>query len=407
MTSHRTLALILAGGKGSRLGVLTEQRSKPAMPFAGVFRLIDIPLSNILHSGLSDVWIIEQYEPHSLNEHLASGRPWDLDRTRGGLRLMPPYEGGTEEGFAQGNADAIYQHRHFIREFDPELIVVLSADHLYKLDYSRVIAQHHERDAKLTVVTTRVAREEASRFAVVEVGDDGRVTRFDYKPEKPRTDLVTAEIFVYDGELLLDTLEQLAEGGDSGEALRDYGHSLLPRLVEQGRVYEYRHEGYWRDAGTLESYWQVHMELLAAEPELALDDPHWPILTRDPQRLPARIHASARIDNSLISPGCVIQGQVEHSVLSPGVVIEEGAVVRDSVLLHDVRVRAGARVHKGILDERVVVGRDARVGGLDPSDDAGELTLIGMNVEIPSGEHVKAGAQLEPPAKRQGARKKT
>ncbi|MFL6196143.1 MAG: glucose-1-phosphate adenylyltransferase family protein [Thermoanaerobaculia bacterium] len=391
MARERVLVLILAGGEGGRLEVLTRQRAKPALPFAGVYRLIDFSLTNCMHSGLSDVWVIEQYELHSLNEHLANGRPWDLDRTYGGLLVLPPYQsknGEEEGGFAQGNADAIYRHRTLIAEFDPDVLLVLSADHVYKLDYRDVLDRHREARADLTVVTTRVPREEAGRFGVVEV-EGGRVTGFEYKPESPRGGLVTTEVFAYDARKLLEALDRLSAENDG--QLKDFGHELLPHLVEQGRVFELRHEAYWKDVGTVESYWQAHMDLLAPEPALVLDDPDWPILSSGSQRLPARIHGEARIAESLIAPGCRVAGRVERSVLSPGVVVEAGAEVRDSILLHDVTVRKGAKVARAILDSGVEVGEGASIG-----EPEGDLTAVGMRVRIGQGERIEAGGRVEP-----------
>lgn len=397
MPRSKVLALILAGGEGSRLEVLTAQRAKPAMPFAGVYRLIDFALSNCMHSGLSDVWVVEQYELHSLNEHLANGRPWDLDRTYGGLQVLPPYQRKSREeegGFAQGNADAIYRHKSLIRELDPDLLLVLSADHVYKLDYRDVIDRHRESGADLTLVTTRVPRERAGRFGVVETDGEGRVTGFEYKPEEPKTDLVTTEVFVYDTATLLDTLDRLAGDGNGEEGrLKDFGHELLPSLVEEGNVREFRLEGYWRDVGTIESYWQAHQDLLDQDPGLALDDPEWPILTYGTQRLPARIEGSASLVDSLIAPGCRIAGRVERSVLAPGVVVEDGAEVRGSVLLDGVVVEKGATVNRAILDSGVRVGAGASVGERD-----GEIALAGQRAEIAAGARVPAGARLEPKA---------
>lgn len=397
MPRSKVLALILAGGEGSRLEVLTAQRAKPAMPFAGVYRLIDFSLSNCMHSALSDVWVVEQYELHSLNEHLANGRPWDLDRTYGGLQVLPPYQRKSREeegGFAQGNADAIYRHKSLIREFAPDLLLVLSADHVYKLDYRDVIDRHRESGADLTLVTTRVPREEAGRFGVVEVDGEGRVTGFDYKPEEPKGDLVTTEVFVYDTGTLLDTLDRLAGDGNGEEGhLKDFGHELLPTLVAEGNVREFRLEGYWRDVGTIESYWEAHQDLLNLEPGLVLDDPGWPILTYGTQRLPARIEGEARIVDSLIAPGCRIAGRVERSVLAPGVVVEDGAEVRGSVLLDGVVVEKGATVDRAILDSGVRVGAGASVGERD-----GEIALAGQRAEIAAGARVPAGARVEPRA---------
>ena len=375
--------------------VLTAQRAKPAMPFAGVYRLIDFAISNCVHSHVSDVWVIEQYELHSLNEHLANGRPWDLDRTYGGLQVLPPYQRKSREeegGFAQGNADAIYRHKSLIREFGADVLLVLSADHVYKLDYGNVIDGHWESGADVTLVTTRVPREEAGRFGVVEVDEDGKVTGFEYKPESPRSDLVTTEVFVYDAPRLLDTLDRLAEKGNGKNAdespLKDFGHELIPSLVREGRVREHRFDRYWRDVGTVESYWQAHMDLLEPEPGLVLDDPEWPILTYGTQRLPARIEGSARIDGSLIAPGCRIAGRVERSVLGPGVVVEEGAEVRDSILLHGAVVAKGAFVIRAILDADVRVEKDVSVGEAD-----GDLALAGQQARIAG--RIPAGGRVE------------
>lgn len=391
MSRPRILTLILAGGEGSRLDVLTERRAKPALAYAGSFRLIDFPLSNALHSQLSDVWVVEQYRPHSLNEQLANGRPWDLDRTQGGLRVLPPYEGGDRDGFAQGNADAIHRHRALIREFGADLILVLSADHIYRLDYRDVIDRHQDAGADLTMVTTEVPREDASRFGVVQVGSDDLVTDFDYKPDEPASERVTTEVFLFDAEKLLRVMDEL----DEDDALEDYGDALVPRFVEEGTVAHLPLDGYWRDVGTVDSYWEGHMDLLGEDPAFTLDAPGWPIRTRDLQRLPARIHSAARVQGSLVAPGADVQGTVADSVLSPGVHVEEGAVVRGAVLLRDVRVRAGAVVSKAVVDERAVIGAEAHVGAAEGAGEDAPITLVGMEAEVADGQRVEAGAQVD------------
>lgn len=355
------LALILAGGEGGRLGPLTENRAKPVLPFGGVYRLIDFPLSNCHNSRVSDVWVIQQYEPHTLSEHLANGRPWDLDRSWGGMLVVHPTTGGEDSGFYEGNADAIHRNREAIERFDPELLLVLSADAVYRLDYAEVIDRHRERGAEATAVTTVKPAEEASRLGTVIVDGSGRVTTFDYKPEEPRSEIVTTEVFVYDADVLLRTLAELKS--EDGE-LSDFGHALLPRLVERGKTWADDLGGYWRDVGTLESYWQAHMDLLEPQPELCLDDAEWPILTRASQRPPARIEASARIEGSLISPGCSVRGRVAHSVLGPGVVVEEGVEVVDSVVLGCSRI--AANVQRAIVDEGVDVLEET-TGGNEPA----------------------------------------
>jgi glucose-1-phosphate adenylyltransferase len=393
VTGPKVLALILAGGEGGRLELLTDVRAKPAMPFAGVYRLIDFPLSNCVHSGISDVWVLQQYEPHSLSDHLSNGRPWDLDRTHGGFRVLHPYVGDEASGWYEGNADALFRNRRTIVESAADVIVVLSADHVYRLDYGEVVARHHEREADVTVVTTQVPRDEASRFGVVSVDGEGRVDGFEYKPDEPSGDVVATEVFVYSAASLLAALEELGEDRDDGSGLTDFGEQLLPYLVDRGRAFAFPLDGFWRDVGTLDSYFESQLELLRPEPALRLDDPGWPILTLGTQRPPARIEGAARIDGSWISPGCVVHGHVERSVLGPGTVVEEGAQLRDAVLFHDVVVFAGARVERAIVDERVSIGADARVGDAD-----GELALVGRGAQITEGSAVDAGGRVEPNA---------
>lgn len=397
----RVLTVILAGGAGSRLDGLTERRAKPVIPFGGSYRLIDFALSNSAHSGLTDVWIVEQYQPYRLNEHLANGRPWDLDRLHGGLQILPPYaarNSGSGEGFAEGNADALWRNRAFVREFNPDLLLVLSADHVYRLDYRDVIDSHLSRAdaAAVTMVTTPVPRSEASRFGNVVTDSAGRVTRFAYKPEQPESDLGTAEIFVYDAHALLDSLEHLAEESgtdDDAPGLKDFGHELLPHLVAQGHAYEYRHAGYWRDVGTIESYFAGHQDLLAPEPPFVLDDPHWPIRTFASPRAPARIAASGRVEDSLVSPGCQIAGRVVRSVLGPGVVVEPGATIRDAIVMEGATVRADAVVDHAILDESVVIGEKAKIG---KASESASITVVGYRAQVADNARVPAGKHIPP-----------
>lgn len=389
----RLLALVLAGGKGSRMDVLTDHRVKPALPFAGSYRLIDIPLSNLVHSRFTDVWIIEQYRPHALNEQLANGRPWDLDRTHGGLRVLPPYEGGQSEndGMARGNADAIHQHLHLIKDFAPDIIVILSADHVYKMNIGQPVQHLLDEQADAVLVTTKVSRQQASRFGVVETNAEGRVAHLHYKPDTPASNIVTTEIFVFRAQPLFDTMEAIARRAE----LEDYGHQLIPHMIDQYRVHAYRYEGYWRDVGTIDSYWQVHMDLVEDAPAFPLDDLNWPLLTRDPQRPPARIFKSARVDHGLIAPGCQIRGQVTRSVLSPGVVVMPGAKVYDSVILEDVRVERNAHIHSAIVDKQAIVGEGAEIGGSRSEKQTGaSTTLIGLRARVPAGVRMASGERF-------------
>ena len=319
--------------------------------------------------------MIQQYEPHELTKQLANGRPWDLDRTRGGLRILHPYVGDSESGWYEGNADAIYSNRQVIADRDPDVLLVLSADHVYKLDYSDVVAHHLDSGAAVTMVTTSVPKEEASRYGVVRVEGDGRVSEFDYKPEAPGSDVITTEVFAYEARSLLRTLDELAEEGD-GSSIRDFGHELLPRLVDEGAARAFQLDGYWRDIGTIDAYWQAHMELLEPEPLFRLDEPEWPILTAGPQRPPARVEASATIEGSLIAAGACVRGTVVRSIIGPGVVVEERAEVCDSILLHDSYVGARAHVTRAILDKEAHVVEDAVVG------DATDIAVVEAGARI-------------------------
>ncbi|MBW9204994.1 NTP transferase domain-containing protein [Mumia sp. zg.B17] len=369
------IAIVLAGGKGSRLGELTDRRAKPALPVAGTYRLVDIVLSNLVHSGISDVWMIEQYLPGSLNEHLAHGRPWDLDRSWGGLQVLPPFEGTEGSGFAQGNADAIARQVEALRDRSPDVVLVLSADHLYTLDLRDVLETHTNADADLTVVTT-TGVPDASRHGVLETDDDGRVTGFAYKPDEPATDLVAAEIFVYRTTALLDTIDELLKKHDQ---LDDYGDQLVPHLVDHARVVEHRLESYWRDLGTINGYWQAHMDLLDRT-GVRLDDPQWPIRTAAPVRLPAWLAPSAEVHEALLAPGSRVAGSVRHSVVGPDCQIAEGAEVIDSVLLEGVSVGAGVRLVGVVAD----AGAEITGGSARGSDDA--VTLISADGSVSDRE---------------------
>lgn len=383
MAATRILVIVLAGGAGSRLELLTADRAKPAVPYGGMYRLIDFSLSNCLRADIADVWVLQQYQPGILADHLANGRPWDLDRTLGGLLVLHPHQGDERGGWHEGTADALWRQVPLIREFGPEALVVVSADAVYKLDYRDVAEDHLASEASVTMVTTRVAKEDAGRYGVVQVDDDGQITDYAYKPDEPASDLVTNEVFVFTPERVLDLLEELAEEVDDG--LEDLGNHVLPRLVEAGEAREHRFEEYWRDVGTVQAYWESHMDLLADEPPINLDDPAWPIQTQGGRSAAAWVSHGAEVDNVLLSAGCVVAGTVCNSVLSPEVRVEAGAVVRDSVLLHDVTVGEGAVVECAVIDTGVQIGAGARVGG------QGEITLVGRRCEIPGDATIEPG----------------
>ncbi|WP_193609195.1 glucose-1-phosphate adenylyltransferase family protein [Nocardioides lijunqiniae] len=405
MPRDRVLAIIQAGGAGGRMDVLTRERAKPALPFLGVFQLVDLPLSNLTHSGVSEVWLSVQFQGGTLEEQVANGRPWDLDRSRGGLRLLMPEEGTgslDEEGFAKGNADELFRIRDQIATFAPDVVLVMSADHVYRLDYADVVETHRRAGAECTVVTTEVPIDEASNHATVETDGDGLVTGFDYKPEEPTTGTIATEVFAYDPVVLVQVLEELhrelgadSDAGDSG--LEDFGDHLLPRLVERGRTHAHALDGYWRDLGQPHLYLRAHHEFLTDDQDV-LGHADWPILTRQPQRGPARLLDGADVVDSLVSPGATVAGVVRRSVLGPGVVVEAGAEVHDSVVFRDSVVRGGAQVHWSIVDTHCEIRPDARVGeaGVAGADDSDVVTLVGRGSTVGDGVSLAAGSRLEP-----------
>ncbi len=405
----RILAVIQAGGAGGRMDVLTMERAKPALPFGGSYQMLDFPLSNLVNSDIADVWLSVQYQASALEDQVLNGRPWDLDRTRGGLRLLVPQQGSgslDEEGFAKGNADELYRLRDQLRAAAPDVVIVMSADHVYGLDYRDVVATHLEKGAEVTMVTTDLSgtyAEDAADHGVVEVNRLGRVTSFAYKPEDPASSTVTTEVFVYDPRVLVEVLEELhheasdePDEGDDGEGdsgLGDFGDSLVPRLVDRGKAYAHPLEGYWRDLGQPHHYLNAHLELLAGETGLFQGD--WPVRTQQPQREPARVREGAVVSDSMLSSGCVVAGTVTRSVLGPGVVVEAGATVTESVIFRDTVVRGGASVARSIVDTHCELLEGASVGSESVAlDDPDAIPLVGRDSRVSSV--LPEGARLPP-----------
>ncbi len=402
------LCIVQAGGQGSRMDVLTRERAKPALPFGGVHRLVDFTLSSLAHSDLADVWVSVQYQVASIDDYLSGGRPWSLDRNRGGFRRMVPQTGtgpATEEGFAHGNADLLLRMRADLEQFGAPHVLVSSADHVFSMDLAPLLDEHIASGRTATVLTSEVTKREASDNVVVLTGRGGVVTGVEVKPSRPSSGTVATEIFVYRTDRLIAALDALraelagdaedAEDGDSG--LGDFGEHLLPRLIEHGDVRAVPLEGYWRDLGQPGQYLQAHRDLLAGKVDV-FDHPGRPVISHWPDRPAARVRAGAVLVDSLLAPGCDVAGEVVRSVLGPGVVVEAGARVEDCVLFEDVRVERGAEVRTAVLDERTVVGRDAVVGsapaGRVARDD--DVVLVGLACEIGRGAQVAAGARLEP-----------
>jgi len=391
------LTLILAGGAGERLSILSQERAKPGVPFGGKYRIIDFALSNAVNSGFTDVAVLTQYAPRSLIDHIGSGRPWDLDRSHGGVALLQPYIGrGRPREWYRGTADAVLQNCEFIEDRNPDLVLVLAGDHVYKMDYRPFIETHITSGAELTCAVRGVPIEEAHRFGILETDDDGRVTSFVEKPARPTSNLVSMGVYVFSWPVLREALS-------SDRA--DFGRDILPWMVATNRrVQAYEFKGYWQDVGTVESYWRTSLDLLAATPEIELNDLAWLIYTKSEERPPARIGGEARVRDSMISHGCVIEGTVEHSILSPGVHVGRGALVRDSIVMFDTRIGAEATLDRVIVDKEAVIGAGARVGhgdDLRPNRDEPErlhagITLVGKRAQVPGRLTIGRNCRIDP-----------
>jgi glucose-1-phosphate adenylyltransferase len=387
-------AVILAGGEGTRLGVLTAKRAKPAVPFGGKYRIIDFTLSNCVNSNIFDVLVLTQYRPHSLNDHIGLGRPWDLDRSfTGGVQLLQPYKGRFDTDWYAGTADAVAQNINFVRHGRPDYVLILSGDHIYQMDYSVLLDFHRGNNADCTISTIRVPLDEGNRFGILDVEDDYRVKEFLEKPANPPGNLASMGVYVFNYDILEHMLRADHLDQDSNN---DFGGNIIPKMIDQGmRVFAYPYGGYWVDVGTVDAYWEAHMDLLAMPPALNLNDRTWIIHTRSEERPPVRILQGADIRDSLITDGSTIgEGAVvERSVLSPGVYIGPGAVIRESIILNDAYVEAGAVVERCVIDKIAVIGSNARVGKIQDVGTLG-ITTVGKNTRVPSGYVVGGGVTL-------------
>ncbi|MBC8161147.1 MAG: glucose-1-phosphate adenylyltransferase [Roseiflexaceae bacterium] len=387
----RVVAMLLAGGEGTRLSVLSEKRAKPSVPFAGKFRIIDFTLSNCVNSGIYDVAVLTQYRPHSLNAHIGNGKPWDLDRNQGGVQLLQPYQGRREESWYKGTSDAILQNLSYISERRADTVLVLSGDHIYKMDYSAILAYHQRHAADLTVAVMHVPLEETDRFGIMTTDEQMRIVEFSEKPKaRDKGTLASMGIYVFNAEALK---RRLSEGGADASRI-DFGKHVIPAMIGQDTVVAYPFEGYWVDVGTIESYWQTSIELLDPANTLQLYAPDWVIHTRSEERPPAKLGPQARVSRSMICNGCTVRGQVERSVLSPGVYVSPGAIVRDSVVMNDTWIGPGAVLDKVIVDKCVVIGAGVKLGYGDdmtivnkaqPDRLTTGITVVGKGAHIPAG----------------------
>ena len=399
MSSGR-YAFILAGGVGSRLCLLSERRAKPAVPFGGKYRIIDFTLSNCVNSGIYDVGVLTQYRPTSLNQHVGTGRPWDLDRGRGGVQLLQPSLGSVESDWYQGTADALYRNLVHLRRRRPDEVLVLSGDHVYQMDYNALYAFHHASHAAVTVAVTEVAPEEISSFGILETDPRGRVTAFKEKPKQASSRLASMGVYLFDRESLI---RWLIEDAGIESSSHDFGKDILPRLVARGdAVYAYRSNEYWQDVGTLDSYYEANMAFLGEHPPLDLSNPDWVVHTQSADRPPVLFEATARVERSLVANGCEVAGHVVRSVLFPGVVVPRGAVVRDSILMHDTLVGRDAIVDRAIVDKHVRIGAGAMVGHGEanvpnracPDHLASGITLVGKGATLPTGVSIGRNARI-------------
>lgn len=386
------VAMLLAGGQGSRLYALTSNIAKPAVSFGAKYRIIDFPLSNCINSGIDTVGVLTQYQPLVLNEYVGNGQPWDLDRTFGGVHILSPYEAKTDTSWYKGTANAIYQNIRFMKMYDPEYVLILSGDHIYKMDYDKMLAAHKAAKADCTIACMQVPMKEASRFGILNTNKDGTIYEFEEKPAKPKSDLASMGIYIFTAEKLFKYLELDNQDPNSE---KDFGKNVLPAMLKAGeKMYSYRFEGYWKDVGTISSLWEANMDLLGVVPKFELSENDRVIHSRSPLAPPAFIEGE--VINSIIATGGEIEGKIVNSVIGTNCVIEKGAEVIDSVLMGNTVVKAGAKVNYAIIDEEVVIGEKAVIGA--PIDEAQKvegktsgITVLGRGVNVSKNAKVPAG----------------
>lgn len=400
MVSKDCVAMILAGGQGSRLGALTKNVAKPAVPFGGKYRIIDFPLSNCVHSGINTVGVLTQYQPLELNRYIGNGNPWDLDRSHGGVYVLPPYQSAKAGEWYKGTANAIYQNLSFLESFKPENVLILSGDHIYKMHYGEMLKTHKESGAAVTIAVMPVPWEEASRFGIMNVDEEGTITDFEEKPAEPKSNLASMGIYIFTYEVLKKYLE--ADERDPSSA-NDFGKNIIPAMLENGeKMVSFRFEGYWKDVGTIHSLWEANMDLVDQPPKFDLNDRSWSIYSRNMALAPHYVGQNAKITNSTVTEGCFIDGEIKHSVIFGGVELGEGSVVSDSVIM------PGAKIGKNVVIEKAVIGADAVIGdgakvGVNSSDDnkyasklcTNDLVLIESGAEVGVEEDICKGSMVE------------
>ena len=388
MSKKQCVAMLLAGGQGSRLGILTKKVAKPAVPFGGKYRIIDFPLSNCTNSGIDVVGVLTQYRPLELNAYIGSGSPWDLDLSNGGVYVLPPYQTGKTGEWYKGTANAIYQNIPFIEQWDPEYVLVLSGDHIYKMDYNAMLRAHIEKGADLTIAVREVPWEDASRFGLLNTDENNRITEFEEKPAHPKSNKASMGVYIFTWDKMRKYLELDEAKPDSQN---DFGKNIIPEMLEAGEnLFTYTFDGYWKDVGTIESLWESNMDLLTLPMPIDLSDKRWRIYARNPGMPPHYIADGAKVDGSLITEGCEVKGVVKHSVLFAGVTVETGAEVTDAVVMPGAVIERGAIVKRAIVAENAHIAAGAVVG-----EDTGNIAVVGPGAKIAAGEKVAAGVQVD------------
>lgn len=384
------VAMLLAGGQGSRLFALTQKTAKPAVSFGGKYRIIDFPLSNCINSGVDTVGVLTQYRPLLLNEYIGNGLPWDLDRRFGGVQILAPYQGQSGADWYRGTANAIWQNMEFINRYDAKYVLILSGDHIYKMDYAKMLDEHKKSGAACTIAVLDVPLEEASRFGIMSTREDGSIFKFTEKPKNPDSTKASMGIYVF----TKDKLEAyLRADNDDPNSSNDFGKNIIPTMLAAGeKMMSYSFEGYWKDVGTISSLWEANMDLLGDAPAFSLLDEAWRIYSRHSAQPPQYIAKGAVVENASVTAGCQIYGTVKNSVLGANVYVGKGAIVEDSVIMNDVTIEDGATVRYAILDEKVTIGKKATVGA--PRESGAAIAVVGADVTIQAGEVVAPGAML-------------
>ena len=385
------VAMLLAGGQGSRLYALTNNIAKPAVSFGGKYRIIDFPLSNCVNSGIDTVGVLTQYQPLILNDYIGNGQPWDLDRTFGGVHILSPYQGKHSSDWYKGTANAIYQNIHFIKQFNPDYVLILSGDHIYKMDYSRMLNYHIQKGVDCTIAAIEVDIKDASRFGILNTKEDGEIYEFEEKPAKPKSTLASMGIYIFSADKLYKYLE---EDNLNANSHNDFGKDVLPRMLNCGeKMYSYTFSGYWRDVGTIQSLYDANMDLLGDNPNFDVADANWKFQSRSPLSPPQYLSPESKVNNSIVLSGCEIFGTVENSVFSSNVIVKKGAVVKNSIIMSDCVIEEGAVVEYSILDENVKVSKNAKVGEEKTTDKG--IAVIGRNVTVGEGLTVEGGSMID------------